>query len=65
MEESMQLRKTLRCLALYFLVILFSTTIINAEGNPIKPKMRSNLSASVAEFECGVYKGSEREIFSH
>ena len=61
----MQLRNLLTPLAVCSLAILFSTAIIKAKGNPIKPKMRSKLSASSNEFECGVYKGSEKEILWH
>ena len=65
MEKSMQIKNMLTQLAICSLVILFSTTIVKAKGNPIKPKMRSNSSASATEFVCGVYKGSEREILWH
>jgi len=61
----MQFRNILTFLAICSLVILFSTAVINAKGNPIKPKMRSELSASSNVFECGVYKGSEKEILWH
>ena len=61
----MQLKNMLTQLAICSLVILFSTTIVKAKGNPIKPSMRSNSSASATEFVCGVYKGSEREILWH
>ena len=61
----MQLKNMLTQLAICSLVILFSTTIVKPKGNPIKPRMRRNLSASATEFVCGVYKGSEREILWH
>jgi len=61
----MQFRNMLTQLAICSLVILFSTAVIKAKDNPIKPKMRSELSASSNEFECGVYKGSEKEILWH
>ena len=61
----MQLKNMLTQLAICSLVILFSTTIVKAKGNPIKPRMRSNASAAATEFVCGTYKGSEREILWH
>ncbi|MCH8873577.1 hypothetical protein IH824_12555, partial [candidate division KSB1 bacterium] len=61
----MQFRNMLTQLAICSLVILFSTAVIKAKGNPIKPKIRSELSALSNEFECGVYKGSEKEILWH
>ena len=61
----MQLKNMLTQLAICSLVLLFSTTIVKAKGNPIKPRMRSNASAVATEFVCGTYKGSEREILWH
>ena len=59
----MQLRNMLTQLVICSLVILFSSTIVKAKGNPIKPRMRSNSTAN--EFVCGVYRGSEKEILWH
>ena len=52
----MQLINMLTQLAICSLLVLFSTTIVKAEGNPNKPRMRSNSSAPATVFECGVYK---------
>jgi len=55
----------LKQLAICSLGALFAITSVKAEENPIKPRMANNLAGSANEFQCGVYKGSEKEIFSH
>ena len=65
MEDVMQLINMLTQLAICSLLVLFSTSIVKAEGNPNKPRMRSNSSTPATGFECGVYKGSDQEFLWH
>ena len=59
----MQFRNIFTRLVIGSLGMLFFTLTARADEDPRKPRVDS--PASTSEFQCGVYKGSEREIFRY